>query len=232
MVYLQKLIDEIYLLQNPAKAKDYQWFFKTGPGQYGEGDKFLGIIMPKIRFLVKFYWNVIDLDDAVTLLRNPFHEIRMFALLVLAKKYSSDPKKILNIYLKNTQYINNWDLVDLSARDIVGRYCYENKNCSTIYKLSQSSNLWEKRISLISTFYFIKNNQYSLALELCRQFLSDPHDLIHKATGWVLREIGKKDQTILLNFLNANTLIMPRTALRYSIEKFPEDLRQHYLHLR
>ncbi|HPJ17418.1 MAG TPA: DNA alkylation repair protein [Candidatus Woesebacteria bacterium] len=229
---LSLLTTEINRLKNPTKAKVYQWFFKTGPGQYREGDVFLGVTNPHLRRLVKFYWDTITIKDIQELLNSPYHEYRLIALLIMVKQYPKNTQPIFNLYLANTKRINNWDLVDLSARDIVGAYCYEQKDSSTIKKLSQSTSLWEKRISMISTFYYLKNHHFDLSFEVINTLISDPHDLIHKAIGWTLREIGKKDLPVLLTFLDQHTLSLPRTALRYAIEKLPEPQRLYYLKLR
>lgn len=226
---LSILTSQLQSLGNPQKAKDLQWFFKTGKGQYAEGDQFVGIVVPNIRKVVNLYWDVIDLSEVQQLLLSPFHEFRLCALLILVKKYPSDQENIYNFYLKNLEYINNWDLVDLSCHHIIGNYSYEHKDYSILYKLSQSTNLWEKRISIVSTTYFIRNNYFEPTIEISKTLLVDPHDLIHKAVGWMLREVGKRDQKMLTDFLDEHALVMPRTMLRYSIEKFPETLRQHYL---
>lgn len=229
---LNSLVSELKSLTNPPKAKDLSWFFKTNPGQYGEGDKFLGIVVPLQRKLVNLYWDTITLSDIQALLDSPYHEFRLTGLLILVKQYPKNKKSIFDFYLQNTSRVNNWDLVDLSCRDIVGAYCYENNNYSILTKLSKSKDLWEKRISIVSTAFYIKNNHFSPTLEISQALLSDPHDLIHKAVGWMLREVGKKDQKTLLNFLDQFYSQMSRTTLRYAIEKLPEDLRLYYLHLK
>jgi 3-methyladenine DNA glycosylase AlkD len=233
---LDALIQQMNSIASPAKAKDLSWFFKTGKGQYGEGDKFLGIVVPSQRKLVSVYWDVLDLTEVETMLCSQYHEHRLTALMILVKKYQKGDRvtrqKIYNFYLKNTAHINNWDLVDLSSRDIVGAYCYEHKDYSILTKLSRSTDLWEKRISLVSTFFLIKNDLFQPSLDLALTLLSDPHDLIHKAIGWMLREIGKRNLDVLLQFLDAHALAMPRTSLRYAIEKLPETKRQYYLKLK
>jgi len=228
----QTILAEIKSLANPTRAKNLSWFFKTGPGEYGEGDKFLGLTVPQVRSLVKIYWDLLDLSDIEKLLHSPIHECRLFALLVLAKHYPRYPKKVFDLYLKNTKYINNWDLVDISSRDISGRYCFETKDYSILYKLSKSQDLWEKRISITSTNYLIHRHIFSPTLTIAKTLLVDPHDLIHKGVGWMLREVGKVDQKTLTDFLDVYTLKMPRTALRYAIERLPEDCRFHYLKLK
>ncbi len=178
------------------------------------------------------YWDTIDLADVQELLKSPIHEFRLVGLLILVKKFSqSNQKEIYNFYLKNTQYINNWDLVDLSCHHIVGEYLLD-KPREVLYKLAQSPSLWDRRISVISTFNFIVNHDFVDSLKIAKILLNDKHDLIHKAVGWMLREIGKRDLPTLINFLDEYTLKMPRTTLRYAIEKLPESQHQYYLKLK
>ena len=229
---VQQLTSQLQSLANPQKAKDLSWFFKTGPGQYGEGDKFLGIVVPLQRNLVKLYWDTVTLNYIQQLLDSPYHEYRLTGLLILVKQYPNNKKNVFDFYLKNTKNINNWDLVDLSSRDIVGAYCFEQKNYSILTKLSRSKDLWEKRTSIVSTAFYIKNLDFIPTLEISKTLLSDPHDLIHKAVGWMLREVGKRNQKPLIDFLDQHHSQMPRTALRYAIERLPESLRLYYLHLK
>jgi 3-methyladenine DNA glycosylase AlkD len=228
---LSKLKKEIQSLANPQKAKLLQKFFKTGKGEYGEGDIFLGLIVPQQREIVKRY-SEIHLSEVQELLNSKYHEYRLIALLILVSRYKKSNKKekkiIFEFYLKNTKYINNWDLVDLSAPNIVGNFLYE-KDKKILYKLANSKNLWEKRIAIISTFAFIKENQLEDSLKISKILLKDKHDLIHKAVGWALREVGKKDKKMLENFLKANYKNISRTTLRYAIEKFPEKERKNWL---
>jgi len=227
---LQSLRNEIKQKANPEKAKLLQRFFKTGKGQYGEGDIFLGITVPESRRLAIKYTHL-PLKDIELLLSSKIHEERLIALLLLVHNYKKHPEKreeIYNFYLKNTKFINNWDLVDLSCHKIVGDYLLD-KDRGILYKLSKSSNLWERRISIISTFAFIAKNQFDDSIKLAEILLHDKHDLIHKAVGWVLREIGKKDEKVLENFLKKHYKNMPRTMLRYAIERFPEEKRKAYL---
>lgn len=218
-------------LADPTIALHSQRFFKTGRGEYGEGDQFLGIRVPVIRKQVNKYLSA-TVEDAGDLLKSEFHEERLFALLLLVALYSKgneDKRKtIFECYLTHTHYVNNWDLVDSSAHYIVGAYLI-NKDKSVLYKLSQSNSLWERRIAIMSTFYFIKKGQFDDALNISEKLLNDREDLIHKAVGWMLREIGKKDVSVEKTFLDKFTPIMPRTMLRYAIEKFPESERQRYL---
>ena len=213
---------------NPEKSKIYQRFFKTGKGEYGEGDIFLGLTVPETRAIAKQFSHL-SLNQLIPHLNSKYHEERLLALLILVNNYQKTKSQdIIDFYLKNTKYINNWDLVDLTADKILGNYLL-NKDKSILYQLVKSENLWERRISIISTFAFIKNNQFEDTLRISALLLKDKHDLIHKAVGWMLREVGKRNKPVLENFLKQNYKQMPRTMLRYAIEKFPEDLRQKYL---
>jgi len=230
---LKQLKKEIGKLKNPAKAKLLARFFKTGKGEYGAGDKFLGIVVPEQRKLVKKYWKEIEISEVLKLLPSQFHEERLIALLLLVKKFKtgseSEKEKIFKAYLKNTKYINNWDLVDLSAPRIVGAYL-ENKERKILYQLARSKSLWEKRISVLATFWFIKDKEAKDALVIAKILLNDKHDLIHKAVGWMLREVGKRcGEVEEEKFLQKYYRVMPRTMLRYAIEKFPEKKKQFYL---
>lgn len=214
-----------------AIAQHAQRFFKTGRGEYGEGDKFLGIRVPVIRKLVRKYLGL-PVDEVLVLLMSSFHEERLFALLMLVQMFSrgSDKEKreIYELYLSNTKYINNWDLVDSSASYIVGGYL-QDKDKQRIYEMARSENLWDRRISIMSTFYMIKCNDFSDALKISEILKNDREDLIHKAVGWMLREIGKRDSAAEEEFLRKDYKKMPRTMLRYSIERFPEEKRKAYL---
>jgi len=230
---LENLRKEIEKLKNPTKAKILAGFFKTGKGEYGEGDRFLGIVVPFQRMLVKKYWRDLEIAEILKLLKSAFHEERLIALLLLVKKFEAGSEKekeiIFKAYLKNTKFINNWDLVDLTVPNIVGAYL-KDKDRKILYKLAKSKDLWERRIAILATFQFIKNKDSKDALKISEILLSDDHDLIHKAVGWMLREVGKKcDEKILEKFLQKHVKIMPRTMLRYSIEKFSEKKRQFYL---
>ncbi len=216
---------------NKDHAKTMQWFFKTGKGEYGEGDRFVGIKVPVQRKIAKQF-EELDLEDLQTLLNSVIHEERLISLLILVAKYNTaDEKvkeKIYHFYKKNSKKINNWDLVDLSAPKIIGNHLL-NRDKQILYKYAYSNNLWEKRISIISTYSFIKNHDFKTTLEISDILLNDDHDLIHKAVGWMLREVGKQDLKTLENFLKPRYNKMPRTMLRYSIEKFPEKKRIKYL---
>lgn len=230
---LSNLIQNINKLANPSKAKILQRFFKTAPGQYGAGDIFLGLTVPQQRTLAKKYIDL-KLADIQKLLNNKIHEYRLIALLILVEQYQQANKikqqKIFNFYLKNTQRVNNWDLVDLTAPKIVGNYLL-NKNKKILYHLAQSKNLWKKRIAIVATYEFIKNNKLTQTIKISQLLLKDGHDLIHKASGWMLRELGKRNQQLLEKFLTKNIGQLPRTTLRYAIERFPEKKRKAYLKL-
>lgn len=229
---LNECIKELNKLKNPAKAKILAGFFKTRKGEYGEGDIFLGLTSQQIKDVAKKY-NELDFKELQKLLNSKIHEYRVCALRVLVYQYKKFKKnnseiKIVNFYLKNTKNINNWDLVDLSAHHILGDYLL-NKNRKILYKLANSRNLWEKRISIISTFAFIRSGEFEDTLKISEILIKDNHDLIHKAVGWMLREIGKRNQKVEEKFLIRYYKTMPRTMLRYAIEKFPERKRQFYL---
>lgn len=214
-------------LKNPEKARILSNFFKTKEGQYGYGDVFLGLTSEQIKIVAKKYTNI-DLKELQELISSKIHEERVASLRILVSKFKKEKKEVFDFYLKNTKNINNWDLVDLSAPNIVGNYLID-KDRSILYKLAKSDNLWEKRIAIISTFSFIRNNQFEDTLKISEILLNDKHDLIHKAVGWMLREIGKKDQNIEEQFLKKHYKKMPRTMLRYSIEKFSPEKRRFYL---
>jgi 3-methyladenine DNA glycosylase AlkD len=206
-------------------------FFKTGPGEYGEGDIFLGIQVPVLRKISREYERL-PLPEVQTLLASPVHEERLLSLLLLIRAYtkgnSITKRKVYMLYLKNSQHINNWDLVDISAAHIVGAYL-KDKSRYTLYRLAQSHLIWDRRIAIIATFHFIKQNEFRETLKIARLLLSDKEDLIHKAVGWMLREVGKRDQKTQEDFLKKHYKNMPRTMLRYAIERFPEPLRRKYL---
>ena len=225
---MESLTKIIKLRANAEKAKIYQRFFKTDKGEYGEGDIFLGLTVPQSREIAKQFINL-KLEKISKHLNSRYHEERLIALLILVEKYKKEKSpEIINFYLKNSKQINNWDLVDLTADKILGQHLL-SKDKSTIYKLAKSDNLWERRIAIISTFAFIRNNKFEDTLKLSKTLLKDEQDLIHKAVGWMLREIGKRNQDVLEEFLKKNYKQMPRTMLRYAIEKFPENQRQKYL---
>jgi 3-methyladenine DNA glycosylase AlkD len=230
---LEQLINELKAIANPELAKRYQRFFKTGKGQYGEGDIFLGIRTPALREIAKKY-AIVPMEDLQELLNSKIHEHRFSALLILLNKYKKSRKnpvekmRIFQFYLKNTRRINNWDLVDVSAPNIVGDFSVHEGN-EMIRYLARSDNLWEKRIAIISTFAFIKRRSFGETLAVADILVNDKHDLIHKAVGWALREMGKKNPEVLEIFLKTRYKEMPRTMLRYAIEKMPEEKRKDYL---
>lgn len=225
------LREELQFLADPAKAVVLQRFFKTGKGQYGEGDKFLGIIVPKQRLIAKKFLNL-NFSDLEILLASPIHEERLIALLILVlQNKKADLKtqvEIYNFYVTHTKGINNWDLVDLSAPQIVGKYLLD-KDKTLLYDFIIDSILWKRRIAMVATQYFIRNDYFKETLTFAKMLLNDKEDLMHKAAGWMLREMGKRDVTSLTNFLDAHAHEMPRTMLRYAIEKFPEEQRKQYL---
>ncbi len=228
---LKEIRKEMISQGDPERAAHCQIFFKTGVGQYGEGDLFHGIRVPETRKMAKrcrdFSLNQID-----TLLHSPFHEERLLALFVLVWQFSRNipnhQKAIFKLYLNNTQYINNWDLVDSSAHLIVGPWL-KNRPRKILHQLALSDSLWERRIAMMATFHFIRGCDYEDTLIMAGTLINDNHDLIHKAVGWMLREIGNRDRAVEEVFLKEHYQAMPRTMLRYAIEKFPEELRQKYL---
>ena len=228
---LKDLRDSLNKRINPEQAKVYLRFFKTGKGEYGEGDEFLGIKVPVSRQISKQFKDL-PLLEIQELLNSKIHEERLIALFILTEQYRrADYKKkknIYNFYLKNSKRVNNWDLVDLSAERIIGAYLLD-KDKKILFRLAKSKNLWERRIAIMSTFHFIKEGFYNTTFEISDMLLQDEHDLIHKAVGWMLREIGNRNLAEEENFLNKNYKTMPRTMLRYAIEKFPEKKRQAYL---
>ncbi len=225
---IQQTLEE---LGNPEIAAHSQRFFKTGPGEYGEGDVFRGIRVPVQRKVAKQFKHA-EISTVIDLLHSKYHEDRLVALLILVEKYKKKDERqrqeIYDLYLENTDYINNWDLVDSSAHKIVGPHL-ENRDRSILYKLVKSDSLWERRISMMCTYHFIKKDDYEDTLKLAELLLHDKEDLIHKIVGWMLRELGKRNYDLEDGFLMQHYRDMPRTMLRYAIEKFPEDRRQAYL---
>jgi 3-methyladenine DNA glycosylase AlkD len=232
---IKNLKNSLKLRGDKKQAEILQKFFKTGKGQYGEGDIFLGVRVPDTRKIVNQNLDI-SLDGAVQLLNSKIHEERLASILLLVTYFqqalkNEDTKKqkiIFDLYISNAKKINNWDLVDLSAPKLSGPYLFD-KSREILYSLAKSDNLWEKRIAIISTFEFIRNNQFDDTFKITEILLSDKHDLMHKACGWMLREVGKRDENQLENFLKKNFKKMPRTMLRYSIEKFDEKKRLKYL---
>ena len=216
---------------DPDDAVNLKRFFKTGPGQYGEGDQFLGLRVPVLRRLARAYRDL-PVSDALTLLQSKWHEERLVGLILLVGLYkrggAAERQSIYDAYLGHTRHINNWDLVDSSAEHIVGPHV-RPAEVAVLERLAKSPDVWERRIAMLATFHWIKQREFAPALHVAERLLADKHDLIHKAVGWMLREIGKRDRATLTSFLARHYRVLPRTALRYAIEHFPERERQRYL---
>lgn len=216
--------------QNPDKAEHAQRFFKTGKGQYGEGDVFLGLTVPELRKIAKDNLDA-SFEELKELLYSKYHEFRLAALFILTYQYEKnlkDRKEIVDFYLSHKKQVNNWDLVDNTAYKILGHYLYD-KDRKVLYEFAKTDHLWTQRIAVVTTMFFIKKGDFLDALKIIEILLEHPHDLIHKANGWMLREIGKKDETVLDKFLKKHLKNMPRTTLRYAIERMEENKRQDYL---
>ena len=230
---LNHLRTAIHQFATPAKAASSQRFFKTGPGEYGEGDRFLGLTVPEIRSLVP-QTDGLSEDDVLALLRSEWHEERLLALLIWVRRFEKAKKddaareRIVQHYLKHTRWVNNWDLVDSSAPYILGAWLLK-RDRAVLQTLAKSKNLWEQRIAVLTTQAFIRAGEFADTMTLCEGFLDHPHDLMHKACGWMLREVGKRDEAVLRSFLDQHVAKMPRTMLRYAIEKLPITERQNYL---
>ncbi|MBI5135109.1 DNA alkylation repair protein [Candidatus Uhrbacteria bacterium] len=218
-------------LADPKRAATNRWFFKTGKGQYGEGDQFLGLTSRQMHDIAKEF-RLLPLPDLQRLLKNPYHEQRQIALYILVDQFgrssSIQQKHQYRFYLANTRWINNWDLVDCSAHKIVGRYLREKPH-DVLTGMAASKNVWERRISIIATLDFIAHRSFNTTLSIATILLQDPHDLIQKGVGWMLREVGKRDEATLKQFLNRHAPAMPRTMLRYAIERLPEAKRRAYM---
>ena len=225
-----EILARLRQLGDPEHARFVEGYFRTGPGEYGEGDQFLGIRVPALRALVREYRGV-PLGEAAELLRSPWHEARLLALLLLADAYARGTPEtreaIYRLYLSQTARINNWDLVDSSAPNIVGAHL-EAGDRAVLERLARSESLWERRIAILATQHFIRRGDFGTTLRIAEMLVDDPHDLIHKAVGWMLREIGNRDRAAEEAFLRRHHRTMPRTMLRYAVEKFPPDLRQAY----
>jgi 3-methyladenine DNA glycosylase AlkD len=228
---LEALRHELYALADPADAIHLQRFFKTAPGEYGAGDKFLGLRVPALRRLVREYRQLAD-AHALEMLSSSWHEERLLALMLLVDGYrrgdSARRDTIHRAYLAHTRYINNWDLVDTSAAGIIGAHL-DPREIELLERLARSDGLWERRIAIVSTYHFIRQNEFGPTLKIARLLLRDSHDLIHKAVGWMLREVGQRDRVVEDAFLKKHYREMPRTMLRYAIERHPEKLRKQYL---
>lgn len=232
MTTVSQIRAELESFGNPEKAAHLSRFFKTGKGEYGEGDRFMGITVPEQRAIAKKYASA-ELPVLEELIASPFHEQRLTALLILTFKYRKSQSKtekenFIRFYLNHTRFINNWDLVDLSCYVLLGDWL-QNKDRSLLYRLAESSDIWEQRIAIVSCMHFVRKGDFKDCLAIADKLLLHPHDLIHKATGWLLREIGKRDKETLVAFLQERYLRMPRTMLRYAIERFPEEERQKWL---
>ena len=220
-------------LADSKQAEILQRFFKTGPGEYGEGDLFIGIKMPVLRTVVERYKDL-EFKEIQFLLDSKVHEYRMLGLLILVEQFKDNEEKVYKFYIKNYPAINNWDLVDVTVPKVVGEYWLTRKKGRKEFfdKWSQSEDLWPRRIAVLATYPFIRNNDYKLILRLSKKLLNDKQDLMHKAVGWMLREVGKRDEKVLIDFLDKYTLKMPRTMLRYAIEKFSGKKRLYYLNMK
>ena len=229
------LVEDLKHIADPIVAEHSQRFFKTGKDEYGEGDRFLGIRVPKVRAVAKKHRNL-SLQELDEVLASPYHEVRLCGLLVLVHQFTSAKDlerkaRIYHYYVRQFEHINNWDLVDTTCHKIVGAFLYD-KDREVLYQWARSHDLWTRRISIISTFWFIKQNELDDSYQLARILMHDEHDLIHKAVGWVLRECGKKDFQRLEHFIDRHASTMPRTMLRYAIEKFPENKRLSVLKIK
>tara|TARA_Y100000310_G_C20535290_1_gene740544 strand:- start:288 stop:977 length:690 start_codon:yes stop_codon:yes gene_type:complete len=227
MVKYLEIKKELLKFAQKERVYDISRFFKTGPGQYGAGDSFLGLYVPDIRKVAQNYKDI-TFQDIKILLDSKIHEERFLALLILIIQFPKKKRKVYNFYLKNIKAVNNWDLVDLSADKIVGNYLFK-KDKKILYNFTQSNNIWQRRIAIIATFYFIKNKQYKYTLKIAKLLLKDEEDLIQKAIGWMLREVGKRELKLLEEFLEKNYENMSRVTLRYAIERFEEKKRSYYL---
>jgi 3-methyladenine DNA glycosylase AlkD len=232
---MNQISKELRNLADAKQALNLARFFKTGKGQYGEGDLFLGIKVPVTRSLVAKYYKSTDLLTVKELLHSKYHEERLCALLLLVKKYEKshnedEQRTYFDLYLQNTNFINNWDLVDLSAPNIVGNYLFNiEKDENLLFKLAKSDLIWDRRIAVLASFYYIRQKSFDLTIKLSDMLLTDKHDLMHKAIGWMLREVGKRDKAVLLKYLHEHYRQLPRTTLRYAIEHFDLDEKKFFM---
>jgi len=223
-----EILNEFKKLERSHRVEKLKSFFRASPNGYGyENDKFFGLTVPETRKIAKKFKNI-SLKDVESLLKSDYHEVRLCALFILREKYKKSPDEVIKVYLNNLEYVNNWDLVDSSAPYLLGQYLYD-KDRTLLYDLAKSGDLWKQRIAILSTFYFIKQNDFEDTLRISEILLNHKHDLIHKAVGWMLREIGKRNKEIKDSFLKKYYKFMPRTMLRYAIEKYPEEERQKFL---
>jgi len=232
MSRVRKAIEgEVLALGDSGRARNLQRYFKTGPGEYGEGDVFAGLKVPQIRRLARSYSHLL-LEDICALLQSPYHEVRFLALVLLTGRFKrggdAEREEIFRSYLGHTHRINNWDLVDVSAPHIVGAWL-SDKDRAPLYRLARSDSLWERRIAIIATHAFIREDDFSDTLTIAEMLRDDSYDLIHKAVGWTLREVGKRNRAVEEGYLQRHHGHMPRTMLRYAVERFPPQLRRRYL---
>jgi len=231
---VKEIQEALAALSTPEKAAFFPKFFKTGKGEYGEGDLFLGVKVPDQRSVAKEYCAKISLEELTELLSSQYHEHRLTALFILVSKFEKTKDQavkdeIITFYLNHLPYVNNWDLVDSSCYKLLGRYAFENHRDELLRNLSDSEVMWRKRIAVVGTMYYVKKGSFDLTKELVTANLKHSHDLMHKANGWLLREMGQKSENDLIDYLNRHYKEMPRTCLRYAIEKLDEDVRQDYL---
>lgn len=232
----EQIITDLEAASIPEKAEFFPKFFKSGTGEYGEGDQFLGVNVPKQRKIAKKYWEEIPENELQELIHSPYHEVRLTSIFMLVLKFeksssSAEKERWVNFYLKNKAGVNNWDLVDSSAFQILGAWLFD-KNRALLFDLAKSTNLWDQRISIMSTFYFIKRNDFQTTFLLAEMLLNHPHDLIHKAVGWMLREVANRKIDLTREFILKHINKMPRTTLRYAIEKFEEEERKGILKIK
>lgn len=229
----QEVVDELKERASPEIAEASARFFKTGPGQYGEGDQFLGIRVGEQRKIAAQFQDL-PRTQILALLKNPYHECRLTGFLILVRQYElastlAEKEKLFRFYVKHIDRANNWDLIDTTAHKIAGAYCWETQDCTILEQWCDSRKLWRERAAVVATFWFIRHKHMAHTLQFAQRLMNHPHDLIHKAIGWMLREVGKKDSVTLVTFLDEHYRQMPRTMLRYAIEKFPEPRRKKYL---
>ncbi len=232
MVKAKEVLVALERLADPDKAAQAAAYFKAQPGGYGAGDVFLGVRVPELRRLARAQ-RTLPLAEVQKLLRSPYHEARLLALLLLVERYrragGKEKEEIVDLYLQNKDSVNNWDLVDSSAPHLLGPYSWESGDQRLLGELAASSSLWERRMAVMATFYFIRRGEFEPTLRLARKLLTDPEELVHKAVGWLLREIGKRDEETLVAFLEENAARMPRPMLRYATEKLPAEARRRFL---
>ncbi len=230
-MHAKKIIEELKTFANSERKKTNEWFFKTGPGEYSEHDQFMGVRVPHTRQVAKKHFKNADFSTLDKLIQHPIHEVRHCGLIILVNQYNSGKQQaVFDYYLNNIYAVNNWDLVDTTTPQIIGDYLIHHpENLSLLSTYAQSNNLWKRRIAIVATFTFIKHNNFQPTLDIGKALLNDQHDLIHKAIGWMLREIYKKNQEVAKHFLRENYAQLPRTTLRYAIERMAENERQMYL---